>query len=153
MTILTRNPFCSRFSITWINCIMGCVSSVSYSVLINGQSYGHIVPHRGIRQGDPLSPFLFVLCTKALIQILNQAEKMGKVSGIQVNGSGPSANHLLFADDTLLICKASKEECSEIMHCLSQYGHISGQMINLDKSAITFVTKVEEETKHYIMNR
>jgi len=141
------------FNSTWINWMMACVSSVSYSVLINGQPFGHITPHRGLRQGDPLSPFLFVLCTEALIHILNQAEKIGKISGIQFNGTGPSVNHLLFADDTLLICKASQLECAEIMHCLSQYGHISGQMINSEKSAITFGAKVNEETKQWIMNR
>jgi len=141
------------FSRTWIKWIMSCVSSVTYSVLINGQPHGHLSPHRGIRQGDPLSPFLFVLCTEALIHILNQAERMGKVSGIQFNGVGPSVNHLLFADDTLLICKATRDECSEIMHCLSQYGHISGQMINVEKSIVTFGVKVEEDTKQWIKNR
>ena len=132
---------------------MGCVTTVSYSVLINGQPFGHIVPQRGIRQGDPLSPFLFVLCTEALTHILNQAETMGKISGIQFNGSGPSINHLLFVDDTLIICKATKEECSKVMHCLSQYGHISGQMINVEKCVVTFGKKVEEDTKQWIMNR
>ena len=141
------------FSIKWISWIMGCVTTVSYSVLINGQPFGHIVPQRGIRQGDPLSPFLFVLCTEALTHILNQAETMGKISGIQFNGSGPSINHLLFVDDTLIICKATKEECSKVMHCLSQYGHISGQMINVEKCVVTFGKKVEEDTKQWIMNR
>lgn len=97
-----------------------------YSVLINGQPYGHIIPGRGIRQGDPLSPSLFVLCTEALIHILNQAERRGKISGIQFYNSGTSVNHLLFADDTLLVCKANKEECEEIMKCLSTYEQISG---------------------------
>ncbi|KAG7576108.1 hypothetical protein ISN45_Aa03g005410 [Arabidopsis thaliana x Arabidopsis arenosa] len=141
------------FSMQWITWIMGCVTSVSYSVLINGQPYGYIKPERGIRQGDPLSPFLFVLCTEALIHILTQAETEGKLTGMQFNGSGPTINHLLFADDTLLVCKAKKEECEELMHCLSSYGHISGQMINLDKSSITFGAKVTEDTKQWVKNR
>jgi len=132
---------------------MGCVSSVSYSVLINGQPYDHFLPQRGIRQGDPLSPFLFVICTEALTHILNQAERCGKITGIRFNDAGPSVNHLLFADDTLIICKASQEECSQIMHCLSQYGHISGQMINVEKSSVTFGNKIEAETKDWIMHR
>ncbi|CAL9226107.1 unnamed protein product [Arabidopsis halleri] len=90
---------------------------------------------------------------EALIHILNQATREGKVSGIQFNGSGPTINHLLFADDTLLVCKANKEDCEEMMQCLSKYGHISGQLINLDKSSITFGAKVEEGTKQWIKNR
>lgn len=127
---------------------MGCVTSVSYSVLINGQLFGHIIPERGIRQGDPISPFLFVLCTEALIHILNQAEKKCRISGIQFNNAGPSVNHLLFADDNLLMCKAKKEECEELMHCISTYGNISGQVINVDKSAISFGAKIEEYFKN-----
>jgi len=96
---------------------------------------------------------LFVICTEALTHILNQAERCGKITGIQFNDAGPSVNHLLFADDTLIICKAKQEECSQIMHCLSQYEHISGQKINVEKSSVTFGNKIEAETKYWIMHR
>jgi len=96
---------------------------------------------------------LFVICTEALTHILNQAERCGKITGIQFNDAGPSVNHLLFADDTLIICKAKQEECSQIMHCLSQYEHISGQKINVEKSSVTFGNKIEAETKDWIMHR
>ena len=81
------------FDPLWISWIMGCVTSVSYSVVINGQPFGSFKPERGIRQGDPLSLFLFVLCTEALIHIFNQAGNAKKVSGIQFNPSGPAINH------------------------------------------------------------
>lgn len=141
------------FSKKWISWIMGCVTSVTYSVLINGQPFGHIKPERGIRQGDPLSPLLFVLCTEALIHFLNQANNDRIVAGIQFNNAGPSVNHLLFADDTLLICKATQGECEGIMQCLSKYESLSGQMINVDKSAITFGIKVEQDIKDWIKCR
>ena len=131
------------FDPLWISWIMGCVTSVSYSVVINGQPFGSFKPERGIRQDDPLSLFLFVLCTEALIHIFNQAGNAKKVSGIQFNPSGPAINHLLFADDSLFICEATKEQCTAVMNCLHEYESVSGQMINKLKSAITFGTKTD----------
>lgn len=62
------------FGAQWIHLIMKCVSSVSYQVLINGEAKGYIKPSRGLRQGDPLSPFLFILCTEVLISHIKQTE-------------------------------------------------------------------------------
>ena len=61
------------FDRSWIRWIMACVNSVTFSVLLNGNSHGFIRPERGIRQGDPLSPFLFILCAEALVSKLNQS--------------------------------------------------------------------------------
>ena len=80
------------FHATWITWIMGCVFSVSYSVLLNGQSYEHIVPQQGIRQGDPLSLFLFILCAEALIHTMNQAEQRGSLTGMKIALSCPQSN-------------------------------------------------------------
>jgi len=112
-------------------------------VVINGQPFGSFKPERGIRQGDPLSPFLFFLCTEALIHLFNQAGNAKKVSDIQFNLSGPAINNLLFVDDSLFICEATKEQCTVVMNCLHQYESIYGQMINKLKSAITFGTKID----------
>jgi hypothetical protein len=138
------------FQDLWISWIMGCVTSVSYFVAVNGQPYGLIKPKRGIRQGDPLSRFLFVLCTEALIHLFKQAERDGKVSGIQFHQSGPAINHLLFANDSLFICKATKDQCSAMMTCLHQYESLSGQMINKQKSAITFGSKSDKDVWEWI---
>ena len=87
------------FSEIWINWIMRCITSVKYKVLMNGQPRENIVPERGLRQGDPLSPFIFILCTEVLVSLLNHAENKGKITGMRITCACPSVSHLLFADD------------------------------------------------------
>ena len=69
------------FNERWIGLIMACVKTVSYSILINGQPQGFIQPSRGIRQGDPLSHFLFLLCTEGLHGLIQQAANLGEIKG------------------------------------------------------------------------
>lgn len=71
------------FDRIWIRWIMSCVSTVSYSVLLHGRTHGFIKPERGIPQGNPLSPFLFILCAEALINCLNNADVKGKIHGLK----------------------------------------------------------------------
>ncbi|XP_048598085.1 uncharacterized protein LOC125578967 [Brassica napus] len=140
------------FDHIWIKWIMACVSSVTFSVLLNGNSHGFIRPERGIRQGDPLSPFLFILCAEALVSRLNTSESSGLLHGIKLTESCPSIHHLLFADDSLLLCKSSTAEAEEVMRCIKVYGEASGQMVNFQKSSIIFGSKVPENIKTSIQN-
>ena len=80
----------------WINLVMSCVKTVSYSVLVNGEPCGTIFPTRGIRQGDPLSPFLFLLCTEGLNGLIKKAKLQGDIHGYSLCRRGPKLTHLLF---------------------------------------------------------
>lgn len=68
----------------WVNLMMLCVTSVRYSILVNGEAVGSITPTRGIRQGDPLSPYLFILCAEGLSILLRKAEARGDIHGIRI---------------------------------------------------------------------
>ena len=135
------------FDLHWIKLMMECISSVQYRVLLNGQPRGFIIPQWGLRQGDPLSPYLFILCTEALIANIKKAEHGQELTGMKVARACPSISHLLFADDSLFFCKAQRDECQTILKILKEYEMVSGQLINFDKSSIQFGHKIEESTR------
>ncbi|GLT71413.1 hypothetical protein SLA2020_434330 [Shorea laevis] len=126
------------FDERWIHLTMTCVRSVSYSVLINGSPQGHITPTRGLRQGDPLSPYLFLICAEGLSSLISEAERVGSITGLSVARGGPSLSHLFFADDSLLFCRANFAEWCAIHEILESYEQASGQKINKDKTSIFF---------------
>lgn len=131
----------------WISWVMECVQTVSYKFLINGTPKGQVIPSRGLRQGDPLSPYLFILCTEVLSRLCIKAQRHGNLPGIKVARASPPINHLLFADDTMFFCKSSPTCCASLGKILEQYEAISGQCINLAKSSITFSSKTSGDTK------
>jgi hypothetical protein len=83
------------FSDRWIRLIMECVHTVTYSIIVNGQAIGKITPSRGLRQGDPLSPYLFLRCAVALSSMLSRAESKGIITGVSTSKRGPRLSHLL----------------------------------------------------------
>lgn len=89
------------FNEKWISWIMGAVRSVQYSVLINGTPHGLVTPQRGIRQGDPLSPYLFILCADILSHLIKRSAADGDIQGIKIGNGVPAITHLQFADDSL----------------------------------------------------
>ena len=94
-----------------VEIIMRFVSTVTYSIRINGQPKGRIIPSRGLRQGDPLSPYLFLLCAKGLSGLLRQQVERGSIKGMAVCRGAPCIFHLFFADNSLIFCQATLKEC------------------------------------------
>ena len=87
---------------------------MTYSIRINGKPTGHISPARGLKQGDPLSPYLFLLCAEGLLALIKKAVNEGSMEGISVCRNGPCLSHLFFADDSLIFCKATIGECDAL---------------------------------------
>ena len=122
----------------WIQRIMQCIKTVSYSFLREGKIFGDVHPQRGIRQGDPISPYLYILCAEGLTGIIRRYEENGWIHGCKVARGAPSISHLLFADDCYFLFKATQEEANNMRGILSKYEMLSGQMVNFSKSDIVF---------------
>ncbi|KAJ9680532.1 hypothetical protein PVL29_019761 [Vitis rotundifolia] len=134
------------FGEKWAGWINWCLSTASFSVLINGSSTGFFRSTRGLRQGDPLSPYLFVLGMEALTSLINRAVRGGYLSGCRIRGRGGAGirvSHLLFADDTLVFCEDSQEQLAFLSWLLLWFEATSGLRINLNKSEILPVGRVE----------
>ncbi|CAL1397365.1 unnamed protein product [Linum trigynum] len=138
--VMRHLGFCER----WLSWLWACVTSVSYSVLFNGAPHGYFKPHRGIRQGDPLSPLLFALYTEAFTCCINRAVAMGFLHGLKINRFCPPISHLLFADDSYIFLRASSTECHHLLQLLHEYQQASGQKVNLQKSTVSFSANVAE---------
>jgi len=126
------------FTDQWIRLVMTCVRSVSFQVLLNGVPQGLISPTRGIQQGDQLSPYLFLLCTKGLSSLLLKHRLNGSLTGVSVSHRGYQLSHPFFADDSLLFGRATAGEWGNINQLLKQYELASGQKLNVSKTSIFY---------------
>ena len=139
------------FPVNWIERVMSCVTTPSFSILINGKPYGMIHPSRGIRQGDPLSPYLFLLCAEGFTALLKKAELEGRIKGVSICRGAPKVTNLMFVDDSLLFCQATRDEGETIAEILQTYERASGQSINLEKSSVYFSNNTSERQKGHIL--
>jgi hypothetical protein len=87
-----------------------------------------------LRQGDPLSPYLFLLCAEGFSALLQQAEQEGKIAGVKVCPGAPSVLHLLFVDDSLILIRTTEGDTKQLRDILDLYECCSGQMINIKQN-------------------
>ncbi|KAL0409763.1 UNVERIFIED_CONTAM: putative mitochondrial protein [Sesamum radiatum] len=134
--VLLRLGFESEF----VELIMLLVTTVSYSLTLNGEPFGYFRPEKGIRQ-------------EAFSCLIQRAEEQGVVQGIPVSPEAPSISHLLFVDDTLLFCEATDRQLDGIRSILRLYSEASGQEVNLSKSSIVISGAVRDEEKRRLASR
>ena len=146
MKVLHKMGFGSR----WMEWIWWCISTVKFSVLVNGVPTGFFSNSKGLRQGDPLSPYLFVLDMEVLSALISRAVVGGFISSCSLQGRGRmkmDVSHLLFVDDTIIFCEARKEFLTSLSWILAWFEAASGLRINLAKSELIPIGEVEELRK------
>ena len=135
-----------RFGAKWVEWIRWCISTATFFVLINGSPCGFFCSSKGLRQGDPLSPYLFVLGVEALSILINKVVEGGFLSGYKLRDKGGNevqVSHLLFANDTLVFYEDSRDQIMYLSWVLLWFEALSRMRINLDKSYILPVGDVE----------
>jgi len=113
-TVMRRMGFAPK----WRELIMQCLKSVRFSILHNGQQTDQFQSSRGIRQGDPLSPYLFIICAEALSTMMYKAEQSGWLTGVPSSPKGPRLHHLFFVDDSLLFHRATSRDWERMSQLL-----------------------------------
>lgn len=121
---------------SWTTLIMSCVSNVTTSILWNGEKLDDFSLGRGLRQGDPLSPYLFMLCMERLSILINSRCMNGDWKGIKISRNIEALTHLFFVDDLVLFGQANKANCKVIMEVIHEFCALSGQTVNLNKSKV-----------------
>jgi len=119
-----------------------------FSVLVNGAVAGFFKRRRGLRQSDPLSPYLVIILAKALGRNLTKAIEDGKIEGFKLASSIESLSHLYFVDDTLIVTKASLPQDLSLKEILLTYEKEAGQKINFAKSKILFLDTPDLRSRH-----
>lgn len=107
---------------------------------------------RGIRQGDPLSPYLFILCAEGLSSLIRSYESKKWIHGCRVAQGAPVISHMLFADDSYIYCRATVEETTKVMEMLHMFEIAAGQKINVDKSSVFFSKNTNFVTREAILD-
>eukprot|EP00253_Pinus_taeda_P028927 PITA_28927 len=123
------------FKYDFIKWIMGCISSISFAILINGAASPFFKGYRGLRQGCPLSPLLFLLVAEGLSQLIRLAKREGTVKGLEI-AVNMYISHLLFVDDILLFTSGNLNEIKELKNIIDLFMKVTGMQVNYRKSQL-----------------
>lgn len=130
------------FPTSTINLIMQCVIMTSFSVLVNGVPKDLFILSNGLRQGDHLSPYLFLLCTEGLVNLLNWVMLNKSLMGIKVCRGASIINHLLFTDNSLIFYKTNTKASNALLNLLNEHAQASRQCINTYNTTMVFSKNV-----------
>ncbi|XP_026428902.1 uncharacterized protein LOC113324830 [Papaver somniferum] len=137
-SVLKKLGFCDE----WTRLIMQCINTTSSAILISGFSTSFFKPSRGIRQGDPLFPYLSIICMESLSRVLNEAKKKKWIHGVNLSKNSFTISQLLFVDDCIIFTRATKKDSRRLLKILEAFSAGSGQLINYEKSGIFFSKSV-----------
>ena len=139
------------FSKQWINIIFQCISTPKISILINGTLEGFFNISRGIKQGDQIFPFLFIIMVEAFRRVIKVVQEEIKIKEVKVTNGVDNTTHQQFTDDTILARINTLQDVDHMQHILETYTKASRKMINAKKSKIYFLNtdiKVEDQIYH-----
>ncbi|KAK1439737.1 hypothetical protein QVD17_05557 [Tagetes erecta] len=135
-----------HFPPLWRKWIKGTLLNARSSILVNGSPTREFYIKRGVRQGDPLSPFLFILAMEALHVVMTKAISLGTFHGITLPQNGPILSHLFFADDAIFMGKWSVRNVQNLSRILRCFYLASGLKVNYKKSRIFGLGVNDNET-------
>ena len=139
------------FGSLWRKWILGCLSTVSYSIFINGRPRGKFKGSRGLRQGDPLSPFLFTLVADVLGRLIDKAKDSDAIHGFFVGRNKVEVTHLQFADDTLLFMEPNHNVFINFLRLLEVFGAVLGLRVNLTRSTLLGINIDEDLLQNFAL--
>ncbi|KAJ9560212.1 hypothetical protein OSB04_005372 [Centaurea solstitialis] len=133
------------FGEKWRSWMKGCICTAKVSVIINGSPTKEFTMGKGVRQGDPLAPFLFILAVEGLTVALKEAQQASLVRGVRINNLEEEISLFQFADDAIFLGEWSLQNAKSLLRVLKCFEVCSGLKINLGKSRLSGVSVSKEE--------